>query len=502
MTIWLQQFRKLLLLSLLVTIGCGALDQTAKKNPNLGLITTPPSYYTTQKGKYLGQKYKNNLDRIVERIVRNPKTANLQFANNIASFGGIGFFTHSATSSVDERFLEVIIGAPETFDTKLDYSAKVYRLFSLYGAELLSILASDHEIDQEKQVDGYGLNLSWRNVVPDDTGPRIALERAVLYLSKSIVRSFLKGDLTQNNLLGEAIIFAAAEAGPMKLVSYRPHELRPDSRSPIHEETLAKGKVSSKPDVTSPAAVGVAPVANPSIARAQEKSAPETSFANQEDNTKRTALVEKSHDTSAALSAVPVEAFKPKRAPGNEIREPVVDNQETADHASTLASVERKKTDGQTTMTKGDLQAADISLVAPSFGNPADAEMPSDEQNKEPAGTEIKPASKKSSLARPSPPVLHGFIVQVAFAERHEAQRWAETLERRGHTVSMTEAASGASVRLRIGSFTRREEAERQLQALRQDGLKGIILNFPQAYRPELRPSAAPGSEESVSVVQ
>ena len=46
-------------------------------------------------------------------------------------------------------------------------------------------------------------------------------------------------------------------------------------------------------------------------------------------------------------------------------------------------------------------------------------------------------------------------------------------------------------MRVRIGNFTGREEAERQLQALRQDGLKGIILNLPQAYRPEVPPAVA-----------
>ena len=141
-----------------------------------------------------------NLDRLVERIVRNPKTANLQFANNIASVGGIGFFTHSATTSVDERFLEIIMGVPETFDSKLDHGAKVHRVFSLYGAELLSILASDSDIYEEKEVNGYGLNLSWRNLVPDSAGPRISLERSTLYFPKARVRSFLRGDLSQNAL--------------------------------------------------------------------------------------------------------------------------------------------------------------------------------------------------------------------------------------------------------------------------------------------------------------
>ena len=142
--------------------GCGMMDETNRKPTPPGLIATPASYYSTTKARYLGQKYKPNLDRLVDRVVRNPRTANLQFANNIASVGGIGFFTHSATTNPDERYLEIILAAPETFETSGDYSGKLSRLFSSYGTELLSILASDPEIYTEKEVSGYGFNLSWR----------------------------------------------------------------------------------------------------------------------------------------------------------------------------------------------------------------------------------------------------------------------------------------------------------------------------------------------------
>jgi len=40
---------------------------------------------------------------------------------------------------------------------------------------------------------------------------------------------------------------------------------------------------------------------------------------------------------------------------------------------------------------------------------------------------------------------------------------------------------------VRIGNFGVRDEAERQLRTLRQEGLSGIIISLPQAYRPEAR---------------
>ena len=106
------------LLSLLAA-DCALLDDSAPKKPEAaGLIATPATYYSTAKARYLGARYKNNLDRLIERVTRNPKTASLQFANNISSVGGIGFFTHSATKTPDERYLELVLATPETFEVK------------------------------------------------------------------------------------------------------------------------------------------------------------------------------------------------------------------------------------------------------------------------------------------------------------------------------------------------------------------------------------------------
>jgi hypothetical protein len=79
---------------------------------------------------------------------------------------------------------------------------------------------------------------------------------------------------------------------------------------------------------------------------------------------------------------------------------------------------------------------------------------------------------------------LLGYVIQIVFENKSNAQRWAETIARRGHAVSLTET-EGASFRLRLGNFVLREEAERQLRALKEEGLAGIILNLPQAYHPD-----------------
>ena len=501
----------------LLFAGCATVEENPKKNQQLGLITTPPTYYTTQRARYLGERYKNNLDRLVERIVRNPKTANLQFANNIASVGGIGFFTHSATTSIDERFLEVIIGVPDTFDFKLDHNAKVSRVFSLYGMELLSILVSDADIYQEKEVNGYGLNLSWRNLLSDAAGSKISLERAVLYFSKAKARSFLRGDLTQSALLGEAVMFAVVDDGPMKLVSYRPHELKPDSRATIQEEILRAGRVPAQPGAQSERPISLAP-AKPSIgAEEQARSSTEASNEKLAETTVEPGLsvkpeygneVAPTADKAKEVPVVSLPVMEPSepRLPVVQTKEAMVKKQDSIDRAATLASPEQKRTASQHVVLKSEPELPGTILVPPLASVPTETKSLGEQRKEQDslASKSAKPPTKEELMARSSPQVLQGFVIQVAFGEMGDARRWAETLERRGFTVSLTEAGSSGSVRVRIGNFAGREEAERQLQALRQDGLKGILLNLPQAYRPQVQfaPTEPEPGDKTVSAVQ
>jgi cell division protein FtsN len=490
--------------------GCATLQENPKKNQQLGLIATPPTYYTTQRARYLGERYKSNLDRMVERIVRNPKTANLQFANNIVSVGGIGFFTHSAAGSIDERFLEVIMGVPDAFDAQLDHSAKVSRVFSLYGAELLSILVSDADIYQEKEVNGYGLNLSWRNLISNATGPKISLERAVLYFSKAKVRSFLRGDLTQSALLGEAVMFAVVDDGPMKLVSYRPRELKPDWRAPIQEESLGVGRGPAQPGEQSGEAIALKSAGESLLVqKEQAKVSTEASLLSNEKLTETagasgfSAKPEyREEEVASVNNSKEVAAASAPAAKPSGLGLPVVQAREAI---GTQDSIDR-------------LQPAALKnepALPPTTENRAPTDMPDmpaetrsiDEHSRKQerlASKLTKPATKEELISRSVPQVLQGYVIQLAFGDMRDARRWAETLERRGFTVSLTEAGSSGSVRVRIGNFAGREEAERQLQALRQDGLKGILLNLPQAYRPQaqLVPAEAEPSGKTVSAAQ
>ena len=819
----LQVGRSVLLLwwGLALVAGCAVVERQ-RPSTTSGLIITPVSYYSTPKARLLGEKYKSNLDRLVERIVRNPKTVGLQFANNIASVGGIGFFTHSATALPDERYLEVVLAAPELFETGDDASGKLHRLFALYGTELLAVLSSDSDVYLDRDVAGYGVNLSWRKLTGGDRSPKVVVERAVVYFSKVQAQRFVRRELSQNELLKSAIVFAGENDGPLALVSIAPRETAADYRPPIKEEILADSRtgIEPQPPVAKPAVlpspiqpepsmkttaprlptpeglpaqteappapsivivqtplpaderdgtiprrdlpiektteptkptVSPEPVAKPvevkippmpvpvktdgggtpdapvlillkPPAAAKEESEPREMTKPEprlvltasldpfqdppakltlEPNLSKRAsdelpIASKTTEIARAEKSPPLAETKPIEAPvipspsprepgprlpdvakasdksarpvdsasaalprsssvgtGESMREPVstpitardvpaAESEPTADNSigqfgtqaqpaehvvSTLpqnrptpenihpaqpanvAANETKKKPAQPTaptnsrstakaavpqspspappqesrstpasVTSEEVQASaagsnnpttlakDFSadnlqespavpmeppppLVAPvetrsapvvlpppasnnvtavidiepakspdlsitmqqtpvsqplepvvaakTVSNPAQNPAPPLEpaprglENKQPeqlASLSVKadpPIVERRSVPRPAPKALSGYIVQIAFSDAPAAQRWAESMERRGFAVSVTEAGDSGAVRVRLGNFGVRDEAERQLRSLRQQGMQGIVLNLPQAFRPE-----------------
>ena len=580
--------------SIMLAGGCTVQEGIAKKSFSaVGLIATPASHYSTQKARYLGAKYKENIDRLIERIIGNPKTAKLQFANNIGSSGGMGFFTHSAVKSPDDRFLEVVLGTGENLEAKGEYSIKVARLFSLYGRELLVILAGDPEIYNDRELSGYGLNFTWRSLAS-----RMNTERAIVYFPKEKVRAFLKEEIGENTLLADAVIFVSEQEGQANLMSFRALEPAPDVRAPIQEQVLAPGIAKEKPNDNPVMAKGKAKSTDGIKPRqiAEESSAwekkNETRAAQNEAISKLVSpngivlgteeIVpqrnvapldgEKTHPVSSG-SAMPqsdkiampstevTTTMQPARL-GLESPQPEI---ETKAVQSTLqlktkelktsqpgSSVEQPKEKEQNELrsdpagsqlrvpvgpspasevSKSDLGVPQAPALAPikiPSSSPKDSKpsrqvdklgelaslpkvdpkranleppvpAPSTLQDAGADAVELEPivAHDKrietipeiKSLPKPMPKVLEGYIIQVPFEDRSIARRWADTFEQRGYAVSITEAGRVEPVRVRIGNFRQRDDAERQLKSIREDGLIGIILNLPQVYRREVRTS-------------
>ena len=290
----------------------------AKAFTKQSLVPDTP-YYSTAKSKHLASQYETNLQNLLVQIVSNPATETLQFADTNLSIKSIGFFSHATAKSPDERYLEVIVSVPNVFDEKVNFSSKLRFLFSRYASALLSILSSDTDISNDKLVAGYGLNFSWRTT----SGSRINLERGVIYLPKDQAQKLLSGQISQEEVLSGAAIYAVRAGEPATQVQYtqpapglklelQPREVEGSklSRSDVKESDLpspsgakAEGK---RPEVVSVPLETVAG-SKPSRSDVKESGLPSPSGAKAEG--KRPEVV-----------SVPSETVKDKRPPAKDLK--------------------------------------------------------------------------------------------------------------------------------------------------------------------------------------
>jgi hypothetical protein len=509
----------------------------------------------------------------------------------------MGFFTHSAVKAPDERFLEVVLGTGEHFEGG-DYSVKVARMFSLYGRELLLILASDRDIYNDREMSGYGLNFTWRS-----GDSRANTERAIVYFPKEKVRAFLRQDINDNTLLADAVIFVIGPGGQANLLSFRSQDPAPDVRAPIKEQVLEPEIAKEEPEIKRLLVEGRANSTEPIepatnavessagqkdkwLASSKSETAPKPITPKPALKTKEEIAPDEKIDPVAGGNTEPVrksssresgdqadksstpdremvEATQPgpralkssRPQVGGEALQSKFQHEKSEGNtaeSSSVVEVRKEKEQNESHLELSDSQSpAVIEELQPNETSkpeqgvhalpaPGSTEVPlSSAKTPKPGSeierlgelasiTEISPKTAQTetalpapitpsglqkaegdnverpsvlahakpmenipdkSFVRPEPKSLEGYIIQVLFKDRSEARSWADTFEQRGYAVSMTEAGGGESLRLRIGNFRLRDDAERQLKSIREDGLMGIILNLPRAYRPEVRSS-------------
>src|SRR5215470_2889104 len=209
-------------LFLLLLSGCSALTQPEKNMTPSGTRLTLPShydaYYSSPKARYLGEVHGRNLERLMDTITQGP-IGQLQFANAVVSLS-MGFFTYANSQPPDQRYLEVILGMPDILDENSDINVNVSQLFSQYGRDVLTVLASDRAIATDTKIAGYGLNFSWRSMTTTPSGPRMALNEVVIYLDKDQTEKFLYQQVDQNALLRSATLFFRKGEQPAKKIAY------------------------------------------------------------------------------------------------------------------------------------------------------------------------------------------------------------------------------------------------------------------------------------------
>ena len=173
-----------------------------------------------------------------------------------------------------------------------------------------------------------------------------------------------------------------------------------------------------------------------------------------------------------------------------------------AAEAAPVKRAAEPRTTEKAVVAKADPKIPEVRPAPAAKTGPKDLENIAAEQV---ASARVKPtdqAPEKKSPARPMAKNLEGFVIQLAFTDANAAQRWAKTLEQRGYTTSITETGGEGSFRVRVGNFALRDEADRQLRSLRQEGLSGIVINLPQAYKPEVGSSPPSDVDKPVSLAR
>ncbi|MGH7843878.1 MAG: SPOR domain-containing protein, partial [Candidatus Binatia bacterium] len=75
---------------------------------------------------------------------------------------------------------------------------------------------------------------------------------------------------------------------------------------------------------------------------------------------------------------------------------------------------------------------------------------------------------------------VEGYVIQISFPHKTDAQEWSHVLSREGYTTSITSIGEGESVRLRVGSFPSQALANNLLARLKKEGLNGFVVQVPK----------------------
>ena len=434
--------------------GCSLGEGLSDNGAPVGVTVAPPSYYTayysTQKARYLGEKYGRHLDQLMEQVVDSP-VGRLEFANNIVSVS-MGFFTHSASQAPDARYLEVLLGMPDILQESTDLRAKVERLFSQYGRELLAILANDMEIYNDKEVAGYGLNFSWRSIAQTPAGPHMTLEGAVVYVPKEEARRLVTQQIEPEEILGKAVIFARQGEHPAKLVPHPPSAPSPEARAPTQQQTAA----TSPQVLTSVIKTDVEEKKADPLQEGKGESAKAKGAGSTQARQDGLPLQEGKGESAKAKGEVTTQA----RQDGLPLQEGKDESAKAKGEVATQArqdSLPLQEGKGESAKAKGEVttQARQDSL-----------------QLKEQAPAPLLEAQQP-------PQAMRGYLIQLSFLEGAEAEHWSGHFSGEGYSTAMSMVEEGRFVRLRIGSFLSVVEATNFLEELQAQGLHGLVLQVP-----------------------
>lgn len=159
--------KRLLLLFICICFLFGCVTTPIKPPLTAEQVIISPTYYSTDKGRALAIKYQKNLQNIFVNIRAKYSHNEIEFAPVTPTreggiTGGIGFFKWDTVGVKDNRYLGVLIGTFNVFNTlQTDFNKRAATVFSKYAIDLIELLIREKEALDDNDVTGIHISLSW-----------------------------------------------------------------------------------------------------------------------------------------------------------------------------------------------------------------------------------------------------------------------------------------------------------------------------------------------------
>lgn len=166
-----------------------------------GLV--PLSSYSSEKGKRLAQKYKNELTQVIKRVTK-------AFPFTEMEIRAVGFLKSPGSGGEDDRYLSVIMEVSEEYEKEtMNLEKRMEDICKQYIDPIAKILLSFETILNDTEVEGIAICPNWMlKPSPKVSGATKMSEGIFVCINKTTGKEFIQGAVTLAQLKAKAKIYA------------------------------------------------------------------------------------------------------------------------------------------------------------------------------------------------------------------------------------------------------------------------------------------------------
>ncbi len=190
-------------LLLVIAISCRSIDKHTPLSAELAIA--PADTYLSIKERELYLKHKGNLEHIYQKIRDRYSPREVEF------FIVIGIYFGSAD---EDKYLAVNIKTSKLFhDSKTKFGKRTAQIFFKYIKPLLKIIAEEKEMLDDSLIAGVALGVRWqaKKILPVSKYEGVVHEQIQLIVLKDNLNRYLRGELTDQQLLDRSSVFKLDE---------------------------------------------------------------------------------------------------------------------------------------------------------------------------------------------------------------------------------------------------------------------------------------------------